>query len=205
MSKQQDLFQKLIEEGKKRGFLTYDEVSKTIPSGESIEKIDGFLAVLDDMGIKLIDDKKNTISEKALRNQGSAVEQSVKITSVEDEEINPVRMYLTEMAKVPLLERTVEVELAKNIRENEKKLQAIVLESPLIIKEIRNWETLISQQEMTPKELMPRGRKSKAQLRTMGAKIKNAVQTINRLENAIVAHSKKLKEKSISDKQKIEI
>ncbi|MDR3049603.1 MAG: sigma-70 family RNA polymerase sigma factor [Elusimicrobiota bacterium] len=204
MSKQQDLFKKLIEEGKKRGFLTYDEISKTIPSGESIEKIDSFLAVLDDMGIKLIEDKKNTISEKALRNQGSAVEQSVKITSVEDEGINPVRMYLTEMAKVPLLERTVEVELAKNIRENEKKLQAIVLESPLIIKEIRNWETLISQQEMTPKELMPRGRKSKAQLRTMGAKIKKAVQTINHIESAMASYSKKLKNKSISDKQKTE-
>jgi RNA polymerase primary sigma factor len=111
-------------------------------------------------------------------------------------------MYLSEMAKVPLLERAVEVELAKNIRENEKKLKLIVLESPLIIKEIRNWETLISQQEMTTKELMPRGKKSQAQLRGMGIKIKTAVKKISLIEKNINAYEKKLKLKSISQKEK---
>ena len=97
------------------------------------------------------------ISTDSKKNSVEIVEQPVKVMN-EEEDINPVRMYLNEMARVPLLERCVEVELAKNIKENEKKLKSIVLESPLIIKEIRNWETLIGQQEMTPKELMPRGR-----------------------------------------------
>jgi RNA polymerase primary sigma factor len=119
----------------------------------------------------------------------------------EEEDINPIRMYLNEMSKVPLLERSVEVELAKNIKENEKKLKFIVLESPLIIKEIRNWESLISQREMTPKELMPRGRKSPAQLRTMSAKIRKAVKEITRIEKRINNWEKKLR-KSISLKDK---
>jgi RNA polymerase primary sigma factor len=199
-----DLFQGLIDIGKEHGYLTYEEINKSIPQKSMVaEKIDSFFVTLDDLGIKVIDNKEY-LSDKAQKNQGEAVEQTVKAAS-DDEDINPVRMYLSEMAKVPLLERAVEVELAKNIRENEKKLKFIVLESPLIIKEIRNWETLISQQEMTPKELMPRGRKSQAQLRGMGVKIKKAVQNINKIEKNIQSYEVKLKSKSLPQKEKDKI
>ncbi len=196
-----DSFKGLIDIGKEQGYLTFEEINKSIPQKSMVaEKIDSFFVTLEDLGIKVVDNKEY-LSEKTKKNHGEAVEQSVKVAS-EDEDINPVRMYLSEMAKVPLLERAVEVELAKNIRENEKKLKFIVLESPLIIKEIRNWETLISQQEMTPKELMPRGRKSQAQLRGMGVKIKKAVQKINQIEKKISGYEDKLKKKSISQKER---
>jgi RNA polymerase primary sigma factor len=199
-----DLFQGLIDIGKEHGYLTYEEINKSIPQKSMIaEKIDSFFVTLDDLGIKVIDNKEY-LPDKVQKNQGEAVEQTVKAAN-EDEDINPVRMYLSEMAKVPLLERAVEVELAKNIRENEKKLKFIVLESPLIIKEIRNWETLISQQEMTPKELMPRGRKSQAQLRGMGVKIKKAVQNINKIEKNIQSYETKFKLKSLPQKEKEKI
>lgn len=196
-----DLFQGLIDIGKEQGYLTYDEINKSIPQKSMVaEKIDSFFVTLEDLGIKVVDNKEY-LSDKAKKNNGEAVEHSVKVAS-DDEDINPVRMYLSEMAKVPLLERAVEVELAKNIRENEKKLKFIVLESPLIIKEIRNWETLISQQEMTPKELMPRGRKSQAQLRGMGVKIKKAVQKINQIEKSIKTYEDKMKKKSLPLKER---
>jgi RNA polymerase primary sigma factor len=194
-----DLFQDLIDIGKDQGYLTYEDISNNLPQKYMIaEKIDGFFGTLEDHGIHVLHDKD---IEKEKENTAEAVEESVKITE-EKEDINPVRMYLSEMAKVPLLERSVEVELAKNIRENEKKLKLIVLESPLIIKEIRNWETLISQQEMTTKELMPRGRKSQAQLRGMGVKIKTVVKKINFIEKSINSHEEKLKLKSISQKDR---
>jgi RNA polymerase primary sigma factor len=196
-----DSFKNLIDFGKKQGYLTYEDISNTLPQKSIVaEKIDSFFITLDDLGIKVVDNKEDL--EEKMQKDAEAIEQSVK-TSNEEEDINPVRMYLSEMAKVPLLERTVEVELAKNIRENEKKLKLIVLESPLIIKEIRNWETLIGQQEMTTKELMPRGRKSQAQLRGMGVKIKTVVKKINSIEKSIINYEKKLKEKnSIKDKEK---
>ena len=199
-----DLFQGLIDIGKEQGYLTYEEINKSIPQKSMVaEKIDSFFVTLDGLGIKVVDNKEY-LSDKAQKNHGEAVEQTVK-AAADDEDINPVRMYLSEMAKVPLLERAVEVELAKNIRENEKKLKFIVLESPLIIKEIRNWETLISQQEMTPKELMPRGRKSQAQLRGMGVKIKKAVQKINQIEKNIQSYEARLKLKSLSQKEREKI
>ncbi|AKL98164.1 sigma-70 family RNA polymerase sigma factor [Endomicrobium proavitum] len=197
-----DSFKDLIDIGKEQGYLTYDDINKTLPQKSvQAEKIDSFFVTLEDLGIKVVDNREYT-SAKSKKNSGEAVEQSVKVSS-EDEDINPVRMYLSEMAKVPLLERSVEVELAKNIRENERKLKLIVLESPLIIKEIRNWETLISQDEMTPKELMPRGRKSQAQLRGMGVKIKGAVQKINKIEKSTISYEEKLHKKSLPQKDRI--
>jgi RNA polymerase primary sigma factor len=107
------------------------------------------------------------------------------------------------MAKVPLLKRNVEVELAKNVKENEKKLHTIVLESPLIIKEIRKWEDLIDQDEMNTKELMPRGRKSQSQLKVMEAKMKRVVKQIDAQEKIRISYGKKLKAKSLSEKERV--
>jgi RNA polymerase primary sigma factor len=194
-----DLFQDLIDVGKEQGYLTYEDIGSNLPQKYMVaEKIDSFFVTLENYGIHVLHDKD---VEKEKKNTAEIVEQPVKVLE-EKEDINPVRMYLSEMSKVPLLERSVELELAKNIRENEKKLKLIVLESPLIIKEIRNWETLISQQEMTTKELMPRGRKSQAQLRGMGIKIKTAVKKINLIEKRINFHDERLKSKSVSQKDR---
>jgi RNA polymerase primary sigma factor len=195
------LFKDLIDTGKEQGYLTYEYINKSLSQSSMIaEEIDSFFVTLDDLGIKVLVDDKEYLFDKAKKSKGAAVERSVKI--VNEEDINPVRMYLSEMAKVPLLERNAELSLVKSIRENEDRLRCIVLESPLIIREIRNWETLISQQEMTPKELMPRGKKSKVQLREMGLKIKTVVKEITRIEKNINTYEEKLKFKSISRKDK---
>jgi RNA polymerase primary sigma factor len=194
------LFKDLIDTGKEQGYLTYEYINKNLSQSSMIaEEIDGFFVTLNDLDIKVVDDKEY-LSDKVKKSKGEIVERSVKIANEED--INPVRMYLSEMAKVPLLERNMELSLVKSIRENEDRLRFIVLESPLIIKEIRNWETLISQQEMTPKELMPRGKKTKAQLRGMGLKIKTVVKKITCIEKNINAYEERLKLKSILYKDK---
>jgi len=192
-----ELFKDLILVGKKQGYLTYDEINKKIAEKDmTSDKIDGLFVQFAELGIKVVD--KN--ASKKIKN--TAETSDIVVKNHEDDEINPVRMYLTEMAKVPLLERNVEVELAKNVKENEKKLTHIVLESPLIIKEIKSWDTLIEQEEMTPKELMPRGRKSSTQLKNMRIKVKQTVQKIGQLEKSIEKAEQKLKEKGISDNGK---
>jgi RNA polymerase primary sigma factor len=125
------------------------------------------------------------------------IEQFIDISTQEDE-INPVKTYLSEMAQVPLLKRDSELQIAKNIKKNEKKLNLIVLESHFIIKEIKNWHALISQDEMTPKELMPRGRKSKAELIGMTNKLQAVVIKIKSIEEDIHNYETKLKINKIS-------
>lgn len=200
MAKNNNAFKGLIEQGKEHGFLTYDEINKMIPGGAvGIEKIDEFFGTLDNLGITVVEKETDYVTKP---HEAPQEEHDISRDIGDDEVINPVRMYLTEMAKVPLLDRATEVALARAIRENEKKLKHIVLESPLIIKEIRNWETLISQDEMTPKELMPRGRKSTAQLRGMRQKMKTAVRHITQVEKKIIANEQRLKAKGISVKEK---
>ncbi|MDR2772369.1 MAG: sigma-70 family RNA polymerase sigma factor [Elusimicrobiota bacterium] len=195
MMKKQDVFQDLIELGKEQGCLTYDEINNLLPADKvSLKKIEKFFDVLSEMNIDVVENRD--LPTRPLK-QGKALEVEVKV-SQSDEDVSSIRTYLNEMSRVPLLERPHEIELARNVRENEKLLQSIVLESPLIINEIRNWETLINQQEMTPKELMPRGRKSKSQLRNMGLKIKKAVQEINTHEKTIIVCQKKLQEPDIT-------
>ncbi|MCB4792606.1 MAG: sigma-70 family RNA polymerase sigma factor [Elusimicrobia bacterium] len=196
-NKKTDVFKELIELGKSHGFITYDEINKNIPGTVmSPEKIDEFFGTLDELGIAVVDKGKEFTQKPA------EVIEVLQKEEDEDEITNPVRMYLSEMAKVSLLDRTTEVNLARSIRENEKLLKHLVLESPIILKEIRNWETLISQQEMTPKELMPRGRKSTGQLRRMRQKIRKAVNQITKHEKKIEKAQEKLKKSKVTDKEK---
>lgn len=196
-----DLFKSLIEVGKEQGYVTYDEINKHIAENDmTSEKVDNLFIKFGELGIKIVDKQQSSKKTKNVAETSDIV-----VKSSEDDEMNPVRMYLTEMAKVPLLQRNVEVELAKSVRENEKKLTYIVLESPLIIKEVKSWDTLIEQDEMTPKELMPRGRKSTAQLRNMRIKVKETVKKIGQLEKNIETVSAKLKQKGLSEKEKTKL
>ena len=202
-----ELFEDLVSVGKKQGYLTYDEINKKVVEKDiSSDKIDSFFIQLAELGIKVLDKNSSVTTQNSSKKEKNLPEtMDIIIRNSEEEEMNPVRMYLTEMAKVPLLKREVEIKLARSVNENEKKLAHVVLESPLIIKEIKSWHTLIEQEEMTPKEIMPRGRKSSSQLRNMRLKVKETVKKIGLLEKNISKLDLKLGERDLSSKEKIRI
>ncbi|PKL32196.1 MAG: nitrogenase molybdenum-cofactor biosynthesis protein NifE, partial [Spirochaetae bacterium HGW-Spirochaetae-10] len=138
------------------------------------------IQALMDLGIEVVDRKKFKMVV------GSEREAYTEEWSATPDVSNSIRMYLSEMGKVPLLTRDEEVTLARNIRERERELRMMVLESPITMREIRNWETLIEQDEMTTKELMPRGRKSNQELSAMKRKMKNIAKLITRTEKEII-------------------
>ena len=202
-----ELFEDLVSVGKKQGYLTYDEINKkVVEKNISSDKIDSFFIQLAELGIKVLDKNLYITTQNSSKKEKNLPEtMDIIIGKSEEEAMNPVRMYLTEMAKVPLLKREVEIKLARSVNENEKKLARVVLESPLIIKEIKSWHTLIEQEEMTPKEIMPRGRKSNSQLRNMRLKVKETVKKIGLLEKNISKLDLKAEEKDLSSKEKIRI
>jgi RNA polymerase primary sigma factor len=188
--KYKKILKKLINIGKKQGYLMFKDIDNNILKNiTSFKEIDDFFLILKNFGIKILNNK---IFFNEIENNKTTIKELSDDSKNRNEVINPIRMYLNEMSKVPLLDRSVEIELAKNIRENEKKIKFIILESSFVIKEIRNWETLINQKEMTTKELMPRGKKSKVQLIEMGVKIKTAVKKINVYEKNIFFYEKKI-------------
>ncbi len=182
----------LVELGKEHGYLTLEEINRSLTTATmSSEEIDSLMTTLEDLGIEVVDRKKFKMVAAAEKEAYTEEWSSAPDVS------NSIRMYLSEMGKVPLLSRDEEVTLARNIRERERELRTLVLESPITMREIRNWETLIEQQEMTPKELMPRGRKSVYELSAMRRKMKKLAKFITASERAINKLKEKLKKSGL--------
>jgi RNA polymerase primary sigma factor len=187
----------LIEIGKEYGYLTLDEISKSMASTSMTpEEVDNFMSTLEELGIEIREKEKiKTYERETQDEEWSTYPQDIS---------NSIKMYLSEMGKTPLLSREEEITLARNIKEREKELKLLVLKCPLAMKELKDWQTLIEQDEMTTKELMPRGRKTKRELNIMKKKIKKTVREIEKIEKEIEKLSKKLNSK-ISEKRRIKI
>src|SRR5437764_9894475 len=109
MEKIDDSLKVLLESGKEKGFLTYDQVNDHLPDDDTNpEKIDQILILLEDQGIELIDE-----AEAEEREGTPAVDDEVRaeleLTFMDEDESrridDPVRMYLTQMGETPLLKR----------------------------------------------------------------------------------------------------
>lgn len=182
MARRHSLLKDLIAKGKETGYLTYKEINRCLPEDfSSGEQLDSLLISLEDLGIKVLEREEKQVS---LPSPSEAAEEET-IPELEEAVTSSLQIYLSEMGKISLLTREDEVRIARGIKENEQKLRLLVLESPITMREIRNWEALIQGKEMTPKELMPRGKKSRTQLWRMREKVKQAVKLINLTERRI--------------------
>jgi RNA polymerase primary sigma factor len=172
----QEVVRGLIEHGKEAGFLTYEEISQKLPETNfTTEELDTLFGKLEEMGIDVVergDDRRH-------KPDGP---EEMGVPDLELDTQNSIRMYLSEMGKVPLLTREQEVNLARSIKDNEKILKLVVLESPITHREVQNWESLLEADEMTPKELMPRGRRTASELSGMRRRVKTVVQYIIQAE-----------------------
>ncbi|MDO8805195.1 MAG: sigma-70 family RNA polymerase sigma factor [Elusimicrobiota bacterium] len=187
----------LVELGKEHGYITLEEMNRSLTNASvSSEEIDTLMGTLEDLGIEVVDRKKFKMVAASER------EAYTEEWSATPDVSNSIRMYLSEMGKVPLLSRDEEVTLARSIRERERELRMLVLESPITMREIRNWENLIEQDEMTTKELMPRGRKSNQELSAMKRKMKNIAQLITRTEKEIFKLAERAKKPSLSNEMR---
>ncbi len=124
--------EKLVEMGKKKGFLTYSEVNETLSeSVHSSEEIDKVFDILDGKDIKVIESDEDDveISEKLDEESREQEIRRVREESKEDDVYSdkfiplddPVKMYLKQMGSIPLLSRENEINLAKRIEDAELK------------------------------------------------------------------------------------
>ena len=143
-----DLFdkdmQELVAKGKAQGYLTYDEVNEYLPDEEvDPYRLDNLLIALEEQGVDLVneapeaeffdvseptDDHSQAEPEEQLSGRQVAAGASdrpppdvVKWSS------DPIRMYLSQMAEIPLLEREEEISLAKKIEVTRKRFRRAIL------------------------------------------------------------------------------
>jgi RNA polymerase primary sigma factor len=142
--------QQLIEIGKSKGFLTYDEVNDALPADMVADQMDDVLGVLGDEDIEIVDAATQVkiapkrIVEEQAEQKGSREREQAPTTAKTEEELegyysksnDPVRMYLRKMGSVSLLTREGEVEIAKRIEDGEHTILSAILNSPVAVREI---------------------------------------------------------------------
>ncbi|KPA16545.1 RNA polymerase sigma70 factor [Candidatus Magnetomorum sp. HK-1] len=130
----------LIEKGKNKGSLTYDEINEALPDElTSPEKIEETLLMFQSMNISIVDDTKKKSKEAAPQKKAvKSVSANAVATSLSDygSVPDPVKMYLREMGIIGLLSREGEIEIAKKIETGEQEVLKALLETTIGIESI---------------------------------------------------------------------
>jgi RNA polymerase primary sigma factor len=145
-----DQVRQLINMGKERGYLLYDEVNDILPAEvHSSEEIDDLLSTFERYGIDIYEDVAAAKAARAALEAAEPVDGETKeeVTGSEEVELDltpgllektndPVRMYLREMGTVPLLTREGEVAIAKRIERGQLLVLKTITRSPIVVKEL---------------------------------------------------------------------
>ncbi|MEP9411683.1 MAG: RNA polymerase sigma factor RpoD [Candidatus Brocadia sp.] len=143
----------LVQKGKEKGYLTYEELNDMLPDDADIspEKIDDILMMLDELGIDLIDETEIENRDVIEAEEGETYPEVDlefgEVPTITEKIDDPVRMYLTQMGEIPLLTRDEEIMLAKKIEITRKRFLKKVMHSDLslatclrILEDVNNGE-----------------------------------------------------------------
>lgn len=161
---------RMIKAAKKRGYVTYEELNNVLPSEEvTSEQIEDILAMLNEMGINVIEAEEAEAEEAAADREneddedegGDVVESSPRAvvraeTKSEPSERtdDPVRMYLREMGSVELLSREGEIAIAKRIEAGREAMIAGLCESPLTFQAIIIWRDELAEAKILLRDII---------------------------------------------------
>ncbi len=155
--------EKLVDTGKTKGFLTYDEVNDALPADVSPDQLDDVVGALGDEDIEIVDGATQVkIAPKRIADEEAVEKKHVVANGREAEEDvdyysksnDPVRMYLRKMGSVSLLTREGEVEIAKRIEQGELSVNAAILDSPIAVREIIDLGEKLRKHKIRVKELI---------------------------------------------------
>ena len=154
-----ELVKELIQLGKTKGYLTYEQLNEALPSEKmSSEQIEDVLSLLSEMGINVVDEDDQEDIE-GQENKPTAVSSEVaekgnlSATDVGRTD-DPVRMYLREMGSVELLSREGEIAIAKRIEAGRKMMIGGIFNYPLTIESIVNWYQALDDGKMLLRDIV---------------------------------------------------
>ncbi len=142
-------FERLLDKGKHRGFITYEELGKSLGKRNgTTENIEKALIVLVDEKVTLVEKKSQYQSNKKKESQSTTEEKS------SDKSDDPIRMYLREMGGVELLSREGEIAIAKRIEAGKDVMINALTQSPLVGKKIFEWKEQIENQQLLVRDII---------------------------------------------------
>src|SRR6266851_2000587 len=145
--------EKLLARGSERGYVTYDELSATLPLDQlSSEEIEDTMTMLSELGITVTESDE---SEEPVAPEGEPAKARGNLDHDDTGRTDdPVRMYLWEMWSVQLLSREGEVAIAKRIEAGREMMLGAIRESPLTFDAILGWRDALNEGKMLLRDII---------------------------------------------------
>jgi len=141
-------FERLAEKGVNRGFITHDELQKSLGKRNSnIESLEKAILHIFDLAVTLVKQKSDFKIKK--KEQDNA-----KTSKSPERSDDPIRMYLREMGGVELLSREGEIAIAKRIESGKYVMVSSLSESPITANKIFEWEKKLINNEMLVRDII---------------------------------------------------
>ena len=142
-------FERLLDKGKIRGFITYEELGKSLGKrGSSNENVEKAFLIIIDHSVTLVEKKSQYQSNKKKETPATGSEKQT------DKSDDPIRMYLREMGGVELLSREGEIAIAKRIEAGKDVMINALTQSPLVAKKIYEWKEKIESNELLVRDII---------------------------------------------------
>ena len=150
---------RLIARGKERGYITFDELNAVLPAEQSSsEQIEDVMAMLNEMGIQVVEAEEAEDGEAAAKPVAEEAEAEEQTGNVDEESLgrtdDPVRMYLREMGSVELLSREGEIAIAKRIEAGRDMMIGGLCESPRTFRAIIAWHDALKAGRMLLRDIV---------------------------------------------------
>ncbi len=142
-------FERLLDKGINRGFITYEELGKSLGKrGGSVENTEKAFVIIADNSVTLVE-KKSQFQSNRKKEQANTTEDKSS-----DKSDDPIRMYLREMGGVELLSREGEIAIAKRIEAGKDVMINALTQSPLVAKKIYEWKEKLEKNELLVRDII---------------------------------------------------
>jgi RNA polymerase primary sigma factor len=155
---------KMLIRSKERGYVTYDELNAVLPPEQmSSEQIEDTMAMLNEMGINVVENEEPeepaaAAKPEAAREEPAEEEEEPQSSGNIDDDVgrtdDPVRMYLREMGSVELLSREGEIAIAKRIEAGRDMMIGGICENPLTYRSLIAWRDKLVAGQMLLRDII---------------------------------------------------
>ncbi len=148
--KERDIFEEIINLGKRRGVLTYDEINEALPSEFfSPDELEDLMDVLSDMGVKVVDYEESILGEEEVEEEVEEHERAEDL----------VQAYFNSMGDISILTKDEETDLAKKLEEGRDIINGIISALPIFDKikntiDIEDEEGIATEEERADEALI---------------------------------------------------
>ena len=204
----EEVKRKVEDLAKEKGKVTYDDLNAILPEDTTSDEIDELMVTLGGMDIEIVDEfRVDSESQQALQEKEALAKKAemrkeaahARLERADD----PVRMYLREMGRVPLLTKDQEVEIAKRIEAAEQELTEVLLNTPYTLKEIQMLTARILAGRLNLGQVS--GIEEPKEQVHFVKELPKLIDKINRLEGQIQVKDKRARRAGLSQKTALKI